>query len=249
MADPLFDAAAREQRRRRALSRTPRPFLAERIVEDWLERLAPVQRRFVQALVTGCPPALHARLSGVAGDVRYADTVDGLAAEEEGSLDLILVMGELDARDELPLLLRIIASRLAPGGLLAGAIVGGQSLPALRAAIHAAGEAEGVFAARAHPMVEPGAFAGLLGAAGLADPVVDIERLRLRYRSFGKLVADLRDHAGTNMLAARPRAGLKRAQLAAATAAFAALADKGATEERIELLHYGAWSPVGNNRP
>lgn len=249
MADPLFDAAAREQRRRRALARAERPFLAERIVEEWLERLAPVQRHFERALVTGCPPALHGRLAGVGTQVRFAPSIDALAEEAEGSLNLILVMGELDGRDELPMLLRIIGSRLAPGGLLAGAMVGGMSLPALRAALHAAGEAEGVFAPRAHPMVEPGALAGLLTAASLVDAVVDIDRVRLRYRSLGKLVADLRDHGGTSALAARPRSGLSRAQLAAATDAFAALARDGATDERIELLHFSAWSPAGNNRP
>lgn len=249
MADPLFDAAAREQRRRRALTRSERPFLAERIAEEWLERLAPIQRGFGRALVTGCPPALQSLLGGVAEEVRFAPSVDALAEEEEASLDLILIMGELDARDELPLLLRIIVSRLAPGGLLAGAMVGGISLPALRAALHAAGEAEGAFAPRAHPMVEPGALAGLLAAAGLADPVVDIDRVRLRYRSLGRLVEDLRDHGGTNILAARPRSGLKRSQLAAATAAFDGLAQDGATNERIEILHYVAWSPLPRNRP
>lgn len=242
MANPLFDERLHRERRSRALAREPQPFLATRIVDEWLERLAPVQRRFAGVLVTGTPPALHGRLAALGEDVRFAPSIDALAEEGEASLDLILVMGELDTRDELPLLLRIIASRLAPGGLLAGAMPGGQSLPALRAALHAADRDGGAFAARTHPRIEPGALAGLLGDAGLADAVVDIDRVTLRYRSLERLVGDLRDHGATNVLLSRSRRGLSKAGLSAARNAFAAGGDGTATEERIDLLHYAAWA-------
>jgi hypothetical protein len=239
---PLFDEEARKRRRLRALEREPRPFLAERIVDEWLERLAPVQRRFGRALVTGTPPALHARLGSIAGEVRFASSIDAVAEEEEANLDLILVMGELDARDELPLLLRIIASRLAPQGLLAGALAGGQSLPLLRSVVHSIDREGGAFAARTHPRIEPGALAALLGEAGLADAVVDIDRVTLRYRSLDRLVSDLRDHGATNVLLARPRRGLGKGGLDAARQAFTAAGTDGASEERIELLHYAGWA-------
>lgn len=242
MADPLFDEPARRQRRLRALGRDPLPFLAERIVNEWVDRLAPVRREFGRVLVTGVPPALQVRLAQVGMEVRFADTIDALAEEVEGSLDLVLVMGELDGRDELPLLLRIIGSRLAPGGLLAGALPGGNSLPALRAALHAADRDSGQFAARSHPRIEPGAFATLLSEAGLTEAVVDVDSVRLRYRSFDRLVDDLRDHGATNSLQARPRHGLGKNKRDAARAAFAALGNGAVTEERIDLLHYAAWA-------
>ncbi|UUR08785.1 SAM-dependent methyltransferase [Sphingomonas glaciei] len=248
MADILFDEPARRQRRQRALSRDPRPFLAERIIDEWLERLEPVSRRFGRVLVSGVPAALHPRLASVGELVRFADGIDALADEEATSLDLILVMGELDARDELPLLLRVIASRLAPDGLLAGAMPGGQSLPALRAALHAADREGGAFAARSHPRIEPGALAGLLAEAGLADAVVDIDRLTLRYRSFERLIGDLRDHGATNVLLARPRHGLGKSRREAARAAFAAQGDGTATTERIDMLHFAGWSRPDKNR-
>ncbi len=244
MAETLFDDTARATRRQRALRREARPFLAERIVEEWLERLTPVSRRFGRVLVTGAPPALHTRLTQLGDEVRFAGTVDALAGEEEASLDLVLVMGELDSRDELPLLLRIIASRLAAGGLLAGAIPGGQTLPALRHALHSADrDTGGAFAARSHPRIEPGALATLLGEAGLKDAVVDVDRLTLRYRSFDRLIADLRDHAATNVLLARPRRGMSKAGLKAAQFAFAEAGDGIATAERVDLLHFAAWAP------
>jgi SAM-dependent methyltransferase len=242
MADPLFDEPARRQRQSRALTRSSVPFLAQRIADEWLERLAPVRRRFVRALVTGTPPSLQGRLGRLAEEVRFAPSIDAVAEEAEGSLDLILVMGELDSRDELPLLLRIIASRLAPGGLLAGAMPGGHSLGALRSAMHAADGATGSFSPRSHPRIEPGALASLLAAAGLADAVVDVDRVTLRYRSLARLVDDLRDHGTTNVLLSRPRTGLSRAAIAAASRKFGELATNGATEERIDLLHYAAWA-------
>ena len=242
MADPLFDEPARRQRRLRGLGRQPRPFLAERIVGEWLERLAPVRRRFGRVLVTGTPDAFHDQLRGLGEDVAYGETIDVVAEEEEASVDLMLVMGELDARDELPLLLRIITSRLAPGGLLVGAMPGGGTLPALRSALHAAEQASGAFAARSHPRIEPGALAALFGAAGLIDAVVDVDRMTLRYRSLLRLIADLRDHGATNVLCARPRTGLGKAKLEAAGKAFAGLGVAGITEERIDLLHYAAWA-------
>lgn len=250
MAEPLFDDDARARARARALTREPRPFLAERIVEELRERLVPVARRFGRALVTGCPPALQPQLAGVAEQTLFASSFDALAEEEEGALDLLLLIGELDARDELPLLLRIARSRMAPGGHIAGAVPGGNSLPALRSALHAADSVSAAgFAPRTHPRIEAGALAGLLGAAGFVEPVVDVDRVRLRYRSLGRLVADLRDHGATNILRARPRKGLSRKAFAAAREAFGGLARDGATEETIELLFFAGWTAEKTFRP
>lgn len=243
MAETLFDEPARILRRQRALGRESQPFLAERILGEWLERLAPVSRRFARVLVTGLPPALQSQLTGVGEDVRFAPGIDALAEEEPASLDLILVMGELDSRDELPLLLRIIASRLAPGGLLAGALPGGQSLPALRSALHAADREGGAFAARMHPRIEAGALATLLGEAGLSDAVVDVDRLTVRYRSLDRLIADLRDHGATNVLLARPRRAMGKAALQVARSTFLAMGDGQATSEQVEILHFAGWAP------
>jgi hypothetical protein len=245
MAEPLFDDATRELRRARALARDGEPFLAARIVEELCERLQPVRRTFARALVTGCPPALQPHLASVAPQTTFAESIDALAEHGEGSLDLLLVIGELDQRDELPLLLAIARTRMAPGGLLMGALPGGNNLPALRQALHAADKAGGSFAPRVHPRIEAGGFAGLLGAAGFAEPVVDIDRVRLRYRSLERLVGDLRDHGATNALRARSRKGLGRAGLEAARKAFADLATDGATEERVELLFFTGWAGKG----
>jgi hypothetical protein len=129
-----------------------------------------------------------------------------------------------------------------------GVVPGGNGLPALREAIHAADRASGGFAARIHPRLEASALAGLLGTAGFAEPVVDIDRVRLRYGSLRRLVADLRDHGATNVLRARSRKGLHRQAFRAAEEAFLALGNGGRTEEVVELLFFTGWADGSNNR-
>lgn len=249
MAEPLFDDRARALRRARAVRREPAPFLAARIVDELGERLQPVRLRFRSALVTGCPPALQPRLSHIAEAVTFAETFDALAEQEEESIDLLLVVGELDSRDELPLLLQIARSRMSSNGLMLGAIPGGNGLPALREALHAADRASGSFAARMHPRIEPGAFAGLLSAAGFREPVVDVDRVRLRYGSLAGLIADLRDHAATNMLRARSGRSIGRAGARVAEESFAARGSGGRTEELVELLFFAGWADADKDRP
>lgn len=245
MPSPLFDPAARALHRARAMRRTATPFLGERIVAELVERLHPIRRSFGTALVTGCPPGLEQALSTVAQRVSFAPSIEAMAAAGPGTLDLLLAIGELDLHDELPILLRIAHSRLAPGGLMAGALPGGNSLPLLRAALHAADSIDGRFAARTHPRIEPGALAGLLADAGFKETVVDIDRVALRYSSLARLVGDLRDHGATNCLSQRPRTGLGRNRRIAAEEVF----DRNGGEERIDLLYFAGWAGEKTRHP
>jgi hypothetical protein len=131
---------------------------------------------------------------------------------------------------------------MRPDSPFVGALAGGDSLATLRRAMLAADRATGAAAARTHPRIEPSALAGLLGAAGFVMPVVDVDRIALRYASLAALVRDLRAMGASNQLAERaPPRG--RAWAALAAAAFAGLGVDGRTEERIDLLHFIAWAP------
>ena len=78
-------------------------------------------------------------------------------------------------------------------------------------------------------------------AAGLAEPVLDVERIALRYRTVEDLVGDLRGCGAVNTAAGRPRAltGAKRWR------AFAAALYSGQRDERfevtIEVIFGQAW--------
>src|SRR5438067_11569295 len=148
-------------------------------------------------------------------------------------------MGTLDIAPDLQLSLRSIREILRPDGLLIGAMSGGDSLPALRNAMLAADRACGRGAApHIHPRIDAPTLATLLSHSGFDMPVVDIDRVEVRYRSLGGLVRDLRRMAATNILAERPRLPLGRKALAAAGQAFAAIGDGERTTERFEILHF-----------
>ena len=230
-------------------------FLADRAFDECLDRLRDIRRRFDRALLLGCPSAQWpARLATVAASTDVVDPgplfaaqAGGLQIEEDrhdyGSdrYDLCVAVGTLDSVNDLPLALRLIGHSLRPDAPLIGAIAGGNSLPALRTALIEAGRQEGRVVARTHPRIEPATLAQLLGAAGFRMPVVDVDRVRLRYPNLAALVADLRSMAATSVLAERP-APFTQAELLVASRAFAALSRDGRTEETVEILHFLAWA-------
>ena len=260
MPGPLFDLKLRAMRRDRAFRRGPRLFLLERAFEDCLERLELVTRTFDSALLIGCPdPAWPTRLGAHSADVesiepgplfaaaagaRRIDEDDWTAAP--GTYDLIVAVGTLDTVNDLPAVLRRLRGSMRGDALLIGAIPGGDSLPILRAAMFAADRVSGPAAPRVHPRIDGPSFAGLLGACGFVMPVVDIDRVTLSYQSLDSLVADLRAMGATNLLAGRDRTAIGRAAKQAAERAFEQAGQAGRTRERIEILHFAAWTPANH---
>lgn len=235
----IFSTRRRAMRLARALARARQPdaarFIAEDMVEDTLERLAFLQHETAKALVLGdwtgeIGTALRAQGSTVTEPV----DLDLEAPHPVSGYDLIVVLGLLDAVNDLPGALIHLRTALAPRGLVMAHFIGGQSLPTLRAAMFAA-EPERP-AARIHPLVDPRAAPGLLQRAGWKDPVVDTHTLKVRYSILDRLVADLRDQGLGNALA-KPAGPLGKAALDRARAAFAALADAdGKTTETFEIV-------------
>ena len=253
----LFDMEVRAQRRDRAARTGPELFLHQRVFDDCLERLALVQRRFDRALLIGCPdPAWPTRLTAHAEKVDvtdpgplFAGRANGEVIIEDGwepaaaTYDLVLAIGTLDTVNALPLALRLIHHAMQPDGLFLGAMSGGATLPRLRAAMRAADGVTGAAAPHVHPRIEAAALAPLLEDAGFVRPVVDVERVSVSYRTFDKLIADLRNMAATNVLHSRPRF-LGRAAMQAAKQAFESDRDGGRTAETFEILHFAAWAPA-----
>lgn len=244
MTGPIFDQQALALRRQRAMRQGPRLFLAERAIEDIGERLDFVGKRFGRALLAGCPdPRLAEPLGASAEQLVLVPGLEEVASFPPASFDLLITLGLLDTAPELPTVLQVLRYLLAPNGLWVGAFAGNNSLPLLRAAMLAADrEDERGVTPRAHPMIEASAFAGLLQDAGFVAPVVDIDRVKLRYRRFDDLVADLRGMGATNVLASRSRRPVLRKSLAAARAAFAGAGAKDGQVETVEIIHFAAWT-------
>lgn len=210
-------------------------FLLDDIADDIIERLSFVRHAPQRALVIG---------QGTRALTDYlkrsdAELVDGLTINPAEPIpgaghDCVIVIGQLDAVNDLPGALIHLRNALTPGGLVIASFIGGQSLPALRAAM--LGAEPDRPAARIHPMVDSRAAPQLLQRAGWKDPVVDAHTLKVRYSSLERLVTDLRDQGLGNALA-RPAPSLGKAALARARTAFAERADAdGKTAETFEII-------------
>ena len=242
-------------RRDRAARMGPELFLLDRAFDDCVDRLGGMTRRFGRALLIGCPsPAWPGRLGALADRVDAFDpgtmfaTGAGVVAGEEdrndfgvGEYDLCVAVGTLDTVNDLPLALQLIRRSLRPDSPFIGALAGGDSLPALRLALIEADRAAGRAAAHTHPRIEPASLAALLGSAGFSMPVVDVDRVTLRYRELGTLVRDLRRMGAGNCLAERAPPFSRDAARRAA-AAFSAAGSGGRTEESVEILHFLGWA-------
>jgi hypothetical protein len=254
----LFDMRARARRRDRAFRLGPVTFLYERAFDEILERLSLIKRRFSSALLIGVPdPSWPSRLAEVAGQATVADPgrafamaasgsqiVEDSLDVEPGSFDLAVAVGTLDTVNDLQGALVRLRFALKPDSLLIGAMSGGGTLPRLRQAMRAADAVAGAASPHVHPRVEPSALAQLLTAAAFEIPVIDIDRVRVAYSEFGKLIADLRGMGATNVLAARSRIPLTRAALEAARADFEGCSAGSKTTEVFELVHFAAWTPA-----
>lgn len=245
-------------RRDRAFRRGVEMFLLERVFDDCLDRLGLLQRKFGSALLIGCPdPAWPHRLHDVAREVVVLDPGRCFAQAAGGSCviedelepgaerhDLCVAVGTLDTVNDLPQALTRIRASLAPNAFFLGAIAGGDTLPQLRAAMRAADQVQGFAVPHVHPRIESSMLASLLSGAGFANPVVDVDRIRVSYEDLARLLHDLRGMGATNILKQRLSRSMSRAARQAAIDAFAAAGRPGRTVETFEILYFAAWNPA-----
>lgn len=226
-AAPIDRVLMRRRERRAADKATfARHFLLDRVAEDMAGRISGVSRHFPVALDLSprcgvLSPAIDA--AGKAGQWIYAPVVPHatnapvIVADEEwlpfapGSFDLVVSGLGLHRVNDLPGALVQINRALRPDGLFLGALFGGGTLSELRTVL---AEAESEIAGGASPRVMPfgdvSELGQLLGRAGFALPVADVERITVRYGSIFELFSDLRAMSETNVLYARMRTPLRR---------------------------------------
>jgi len=191
-------------------------WIVRRMAQDLLERLDAVRVPFGEALIiggdtVGLSAELAARgISSLVSDpsVAVAAASKGVACDEDrlpfasGSFDLVMAIGTLDTVSDLPGALTLIRRILRKGGLFLGAMMGAGSLPFLRACLHRA-ESDGTVLARLHPQIDVRGAGDLLARARFALPVAESELVPARYRTFDRLVADLRANGLRNCLVER----------------------------------------------
>lgn len=266
----IFDRRLLRARQQRARASGPEAFLLDWVADELAERLSAVLRQFDRAVDLGTPGDAVRRVlaaSGKAGMIVAAgpaaalggDAFPRVAADEEAlpfadsSLDLVVSALALQFVNDLPGTLIQIRRALRPDGLLLSALIAGDSLTELREAFAAAeSEIEGGISPRVAPFADMRDLGALLQRAGFALPVVDSDRLTVRYDSVYALMRDLRRMGATNVLAERRRMPLKRATLARMAEIYAerfADAD-GRVRASFEVVWLSGWAPhASQQRP
>ena len=254
----IFDRALLDRRRRRALRLGPADFLLRRTAEDLVERLAAVKRQFPLAVELGSPlPMLADRLLA-SGQIEQIVRMDRTAADADvagdeevlpfrmESLDLVISALALQFVGDLPGTFAQIRRALRPDGLFLAAFLGGDTLTELRVSF-AAAEAEltGGASPRVAPFAELRATGSLLQRAGFALPVVDDERLIVRYPDAIALMRDLRAMGASNPLVERSRRPLRRSVLFRMAEIYGerfADAD-GRVRATFDIISLSGWAP------
>ncbi len=256
----IFDRSLLRARQQRARALGPETFLIERVAAELGERLSVVKRQFECAVDLGTPTDAVRRALAATGKVAAVIAAAPapraaalqVAADEEalpfadGALDLVVSALALQFVNDLPGTLIQIRRALKPDGLLLAAMIGGDSLNELREAFaQAESEVEGGVSPRVAPFVDLRELGTLLQRAGFALPVVDSDRLTVRYNSVFDLMRDLRRMGATNVLAERRRTPLKRATLQRLAEIYAerfADAD-GRLRASFEIAWLSGWVP------
>jgi SAM-dependent methyltransferase len=256
----VFDRRLLRVRQRRARRLKPATFLLDRVAIDLGERLSAVLRKFDVVVDLGTPSDAVRRVLAANKNIGTIVAVgpngdDGrmhVTADEEalpfaeGSLDLLVSALALQFVNDLPGALIQIRRALKPDGLLLAALIGGDSLIELRSAFAAAeSEMEGGASPRVAPFADIRELGSLLQRAGFALPVVDSERVTVRYDSALALMDDLRRMGATNILHERLRTPLKRGTLECVKEIYAdrfADAD-GRVRATFEIIWLSGWVP------
>jgi SAM-dependent methyltransferase len=214
----IFDRPLQRARSRRAAALGAETFLLDRAAAELAERLSAVLRQFDRAADIGTPTEAVRDALPATGKVGSLEAI-GIGDDEalslaEASLDLAVSALALQFVNDLPGVLVQIRRALKPDGLFLAALTGGDTLGELRQAFAAAeSEIEGGLSPRVAPFADLRDLGALLQRAGFALPVVDSERITVRYDTVFALMHDLRKMGATNALVERRRKPLRRATL------------------------------------
>lgn len=248
----IFDRSLLRARQQRARVLGPATFLLDRAADELAERLAVVNRTFERAADLGTPTEAVRVALATSGKIGSIFGAESLAADEEAlpfaenSLDLVVSALSLQFVNDLPGTLIQMRRALKPDGLLLAALIGGDTLTELRQSFaQAESEVEGGVSPRVAPFADVRELGGLLQRAGFALPVVDSDRLTVRYDTTLAMMLDLRRMGAANMLVERSRKPLRRATLTRMAEIYARqfADDDGRLRATFEIVWLSGWAP------
>ena len=264
----LFDRALHRARLDRAApDYGSADFLKARAAEDVVMRLETILRRFPVAVDLGARNGRFFKTletsdaranidllieADLSGRMLAGRATPRLVADEErlpfgdATLDLVVSTLSLHWTNDLVGALIQIRRALRPDGLFLGAIFGGATLTELRQCLLAAeAELSGGAAMRVSPFADAIDAAGLLQRAGLALPVADVDRVKVRYGHPIALLQDLRRMGETSVLLDRSRKPLPRRVLFRAMELYAErfAEPDGRVPATFEIVTVTGWAP------
>ncbi len=243
-----FDRKLVRTRRIKALEHEqPCDFLLRLAVDDLLDRLADITRRFDSALLMGHAPDLPANLAGqiTRMDFARADVVadDEFLPFAPEAFDLVLAPLTLQWINDLPGTLVQARHILKPDGLFLATMLGGETLWELRQVLlQAESETAGGAAPRVSPLADLRDMGSLMQRADFALPVVDGSKITATYPDLFALIRDLRAMGATNAL--KERQPLSRNTLFRAAALYAErFGETGRIPATFHFIHLAGWAP------
>ncbi|RDV03822.1 methyltransferase domain-containing protein [Undibacter mobilis] len=255
----IFDRDLLSRRRARAMALGPATFLLDRVAEELAERLSVVLRSFERAADLDTPTDALRAAFAESGKVKSLERASIISAGDlevltdeqakpfdAAALDLVVSGLALQFVNDLPGALVQVRRALKPDGLLLAAMIGGDTLNELRAAFaQAESEVEGGLSPRVAPFADIRDLGSLMQRAGFALPVIDSDRVTVRYESPIALMRDLRAMGATNILVERRRAPLRRATLRRMMEIYAErFADgDGRLRATFEIVWLSGWTP------
>jgi malonyl-CoA O-methyltransferase len=165
----------------------------------------------------------------------------------DGSFDVVFANQLLPWVNDHAAVFAEVSRVLRKGGVLAFATLGPDSFRQLS---HAWGQVDGhahVDPAHVHRFPDMHDIGDALVRAGLADPVLDVDRLTVKYPDAGKLFRDLTLSGSRNSLAGRRRGLLGKRQFKALVAALSETTPGAGIEIELELVYGHCWSTGPRN--
>ncbi len=252
--EPIFDREL--YMARRARTKLSRPtILSQSVAAELAERLDPITRSFKRAcLITVDPDPVAAALRAT-GKVDIIKIIEPAPSEilpvEADEFDAVFNILDLHAVNDVPGALIQMRRALRPDGLFLACLFASQTLNELRQSwLEAEDLVTGGVSPRVSPMIDVRELGGLLQRAGLALPVVDLDRTIVRYPDPLALIHEIRSLGLSNILTGRSRKPVTRNLLGEAVSIYQQkfADDDGRIRATIELAWATAWSPHENQQ-
>ncbi len=163
----------------------------------------------------------------------------------DDSIDMIFSNATLQWCQELDTLFRELRRVLRPGGVAMFTTFGPDTLTELRQAW-----AEVDDAVHVNAFIDMHDIGDAMVRAGLADPVMDAERITLTYRDATTLMREIKELGAHNVTAGRPRGLTAPGRLRRVMAAYERFRrDDGTLPVTYEVIYGHGWGPDPGQRP